>query len=163
MRFLRGKTRLSIMRLVLCLLLISLAALSSQQSMMRSFRSLASRRASQAYNMFRRIRDPVKYKLEFAPTNLKRLLHGYYPRKPKGPVSSKVYHVHHHHYPKKKPLFVIPKPLFKLPKLPSFPKPKLPKLKLPNIKLPKERSYDREEIILFMYKSCVKIFQFSFL
>ena len=137
MRLERGKT--SNMRLLVCLLLLSLASLSTQQSIMRSFRSLAKRRAGQAYGIFRKIRDPVKYKLQFAPTNLKRLLHGYYPKKPKGPVTSKVYHVHHHHYPKKKPLFVIPKPLFKLPKLPSFPKPKLPKISLPKIKLPKER------------------------
>jgi len=129
------------MRAVLCLLLITIMVqLSTQQSIMRSFRGLARKRAGQAYRLFRRIRDPVKYKLQYAPTNLKRLLHGYYPKKPKVRVGTKVYHVHHHHYPTKKPLIVIPKNLLKLPKLPplpSLPKPRLPKIKLPKIKLPK--------------------------
>ena len=133
------------MRAVLCLLLMALMVqLSVQQSMVKSFRGLASRRAGQAYKLFRKIRDPVKYKLQYAPINLRRLLHGYYPKRPKVPVSTKVYHVHHHHYPKKKPLIVIPKKLLKLPKLPALPplprlpKPKLPKIKFPKIKLPKE-------------------------
>ena len=130
------------MRAVLCLLLITIVVqLSTQQSIMKSFRGLARRRAGQAYRLFRKIRDPVKYKLQYAPTNLKRLLHGYYPKKPKVRGGTKVYHVHHHHYPKKEPLIVIPKNLLKLPKLPplpSLPKPKLPKIKIPKIKLPKE-------------------------
>ena len=130
------------MRAVLCLLLVGLMVqLSAQQSIMKSFRGLASRRAGQAYKLFRKIRDPLKYKLQYAPVNLRRLLHGYYPKRPKAPVTTKVYHVHHHHYPKKEPLIVIPKNLLKLPKLPplpSLPKPKLPKIKIPKIKLPKE-------------------------
>jgi len=132
------------MRAVLCLLLITIMVqLSTQQSIMRSFRGLARKRAGQAYRLFRKIRDPVKYKLQYAPTNLKRLFHGYYPKKPKVRVGTKVYHVHHHHYPKKKPLIVIPKNLLQLPKLPPLPSlpkprlPKIPKIKLPKIKLPK--------------------------
>ena len=77
---------------VLCLLLVSLVCLSRQQSMMRNFNSLARRRAGQAYRLFRKIRDPVKYKLQYAPTNLKRLLHGYYPRKRKVQLQRKKNH-----------------------------------------------------------------------
>ena len=140
------------MRAVLCLLLMTtLVQLSTQKSIIKSFRGLASRRAGQAYRLFRKIRDPVKYKLQYAPTNLKRLLHGYYPKGPKVRVGTKVYHVHHHHYPKKNPLIVIPKKLLKLPELPPLPplpalpalpplpKPKLPEIKFPKIKLPKEK------------------------
>ena len=133
------------MRAVLCLLLVTMMVhLSTEQSVMKSFRGLARRRAGQAYKLFRKIRDPVKYKLQYAPINLRRLLNGYYPKRPKVPVSTKVYHVHHHHYPKKKPLIVFPKKLLKLPKLPPLPplpplpKPKFPEIKFPKIKLPKE-------------------------
>ena len=133
------------MRAVLCLLLLALLLqISTQQSILKSFRGLASRRAGQAYRLFRKIRDPVKYKLQYAPTNLKRLLHGYYPKKKKGSVNTKVYHVHHHHYPKKNPLIVLPEKFIDLPELPPLPslprlpKPKLPQLKFPKIKLPKE-------------------------
>ena len=130
------------MRAVLCLLLVTMMVhLSTEQSIMKSFRGLARRRAGQAYKLFRKIRDPVKYKLQYAPINLSRLLNGYYPKRPKVPVSTKVYHVHHHHYPKKKPLIVFPKNLPKLPPLPPLPplpKPKFPEIKFPKIKLPKE-------------------------
>merc|ERR1712183_964801 len=129
------------MRAVLCLLLLGLMVqLSAQQTLMKSFRGLASRRAGQAYKLFRKIRDPVKYKLQYAPVNLRRLLHGYYPKRPRAPVTTKVYHVHHHHYPKKKPLVLkLPKlpSLPPLPPLPRLPKPKLPDIKFPKIKIPK--------------------------